>query len=43
MKSRIAESPKVKSDPCDDGNVARKDIYANEVIANLATIISHLV
>jgi hypothetical protein len=33
----------VRSDPHDDGNEAMQDIYANEVIANLVTVISHLV
>lgn len=37
------KSPQARSDPCNDGNVAMKDIYAREIIVDLVTIISHLV
>lgn len=37
------KSPQARSDPCNDGNVAMKDIYAKEIIVDLVTIISHLV
>lgn len=37
------KSPQARSDPCNEGNVAMKDIYAKEVIVDLVTIISHLV
>lgn len=39
---KYSKELQVRSDPCNEDDVAREDRYVKEVIVNLATLISHL-